>query len=216
MQASQPIGLLHHLFFNFLRQIQLADTLNIPLRFCRAVLCFAQLLVDGLHLLPQIIIPLILIHLAAHFGLNLFLQAQNFHFSGELFGHQRHSPANVQLFQHLLFLWIFQVGIPRDIIAQKSHFRVVCHIEGHVAVYFRRKVYIIHKKLPQAANHGLVPFGRLVWRAFLQRFHRHCIIRLGGFHFYHPSPADALHQYPENVAVDFENLLNAAHRAYFV
>ena len=56
----QPVNVLQKLLFLVLRQLQLLDFGGICIAFIQ-IIAFAQLLTDGLHLLAQIVVPLILV-----------------------------------------------------------------------------------------------------------------------------------------------------------
>ena len=105
MHAGQTFQFSKSFFFRFFRQIFLFDFFAVFIRLYRIFICFAQLLLDGLHLLAQIIIPLAFVDVVPDFGLNFIAQFQNFHLVINQASQSFETLLHIGNIQHFLFFF---------------------------------------------------------------------------------------------------------------
>ena len=78
--ARQPAQFLQRFFLHVIRHACAFDLLLQFFGIARAFILLAQFLLDGLHLLAQVVLALRLLYAVLHFGLNLVAQLLNFQF----------------------------------------------------------------------------------------------------------------------------------------
>ena len=108
------------LFFGLFGQIGLRDALFKLGHFVLAVFTVAEFLLNGLHLLIQVVLALGALHLAFDACLDLFLDLQNAHFALHMAIDLFQPVRDRQRFQNFLLLVHFDTQMTRDQIGQRS------------------------------------------------------------------------------------------------
>ena len=120
MHAFEPAELPFRFFGDFLRHLRLLDLSAILLDFFLQFVAFAKLLLDRLHLLPQIELALALVDFAARLRVDVVLDFENFDFLGQQFVNAAKPLDRIDQFENLLRLVDFQIEIGCDQIRQTS------------------------------------------------------------------------------------------------
>ena len=83
LHTGQTIRLLHELFTCFVRQRQGLNPAAIGIRLSAGILRLIQLIRDGTHLFPQVIIPLVFVHLLIDFVVDFFFNLKDLAFAAQ-------------------------------------------------------------------------------------------------------------------------------------
>ena len=110
------------LFAGFLAQLSLSDTGFQLGHFVLAVFAIAQLVLNGLHLLIQIVFTLRALHLGFNTGLDLFLDLQDRHFALHQAVNLLKPLRNAERLQQVLLLLNFDAEVPGHEIGQTRRF----------------------------------------------------------------------------------------------
>ncbi|OPY14804.1 MAG: hypothetical protein A4E69_00974 [Syntrophus sp. PtaB.Bin138] len=104
MHPGEPVQFALRLLLRLLRQVLFRDFLAVLLDLDLGLVRFAQLLLDRLELLAEIIFPLALVHVALDLGLDLAAQLQDLDLMIDQTGHLLEALLDVQGFQNPLLL----------------------------------------------------------------------------------------------------------------
>ena len=115
------------LFAGFFAELGREDTLFQLGQLVLAFLAVAQFLLNGLHLLIQIVFALSLFHLGFHPRFDLFLDLQDRHFALHMAKDLLKPLGHVQSFQDVLFQRDIRAQMPCDQISQTGRFGRVSH-----------------------------------------------------------------------------------------
>ena len=118
LHTGQAVGFFQQLGFHILLQAQRHDLAAVGVGFGMGILALAQLLADDMHLLTQIIVTLVFIHLIVDLVINLALHSQNFAFALQKIQQCIQPGRKRALVQHSLLILIFHQQIGGHVIAQ--------------------------------------------------------------------------------------------------
>src|SRR5579862_6351195 len=102
--ASQPAQLLQSFFFDVVRHACLLDFLAQLFGVARGFILLAQLFLDGLHLLAQVILALRLLYAVLHFALDLVAKLLDLELFRQVLVYLFQANTNVGRFQHILLV----------------------------------------------------------------------------------------------------------------
>ena len=132
----QPPHLLLRLLLHLVGHLGGADLLLQLVDLPGHEVALAQLALDGPHLLPQVILPLALVHLILHLGVDLVLQLQQVQLLGQEDAQLLQPGRRVEGLQDLLALGYVQLHDGRDQVRQPAR---IVHVHGrHVGILGQR------------------------------------------------------------------------------
>ena len=138
LHLAQALRLFFQLFGGFLRQAEGMDLVKIPLGLIADVVVPVQFGGDGPHLLPQIVVPLVLLHLVVDLVLNFLFKGQDLVLAIEQVQGGLKAAHQGVLLQNSLFVLVFEQKVRRDVLAQKGRVAAgkdgVHHILGHAGI----------------------------------------------------------------------------------
>ena len=102
--ARQPAQFLQGLFLHVVGHARRFNLLPQLLGVARGFVLLAQFLLDGLHLLAQVVLALRLLHAVLHFALDLVAQLLNFQLLGQVLVDLLQAHMNVGRLQHVLLV----------------------------------------------------------------------------------------------------------------
>ena len=117
----QLVALFEQLVPTGIGQRHLFDTFAVFFRFLQRVVLFPQFGGNHLHLLPQIVVPLVLIHLLPHPVMDGLLQFEHRHLAIHQTQQRLGTGMDIGLLQQLLLLFGAQFHLERDVIGQHAH-----------------------------------------------------------------------------------------------
>ena len=205
---SQPIQIPQDLFLRVLGKIQLKE---LPLIIGKLRLfVISQLFSDHLHLLTQIIIPLLLVDIRLGTLLNIQLQPLHFHFhSQESNGHFQ-TAHRIQLHQQTHLIRIIDTGILSDAICYKATAFCCKHPKLHRLCRKFSSIQIIGKQgIGLSAQCAAVDI--LTGSLLLHRSNTALQIRLRLQRLIDSGAVHTCHQNPERFTLRLQNLLNLRH-----
>ena len=210
----QPLHVLEKLLFHVLIQFQALDFRGVAFALV-FVLALAQLILNHLNLLAQIVIPLIFVHDLLGLLLNLRFQIQHLHLPVKKPQSHFQSADWVQLAQELSLVRELNAGIlgnaVGDIAAAVACHHVQIHCLGRMLGHLQiQPIQVIGLPAQCLGAHG-VPFLRL----------RHSLngtsqVRLGLGHLGNSAPAQAGDQNPQILPLGPQHLLDLGHGTHGV
>ena len=202
----QPFQVLKQLLFRGFLQIQGQDLLFIVGKF-RPVVPLAQFLADDLHLLPQIIIPLIPVDVGMGLLLNSGLQMEHLDLPTQQTQRAFQTAGGIELAQEFGLIRIVDTGILGNGIRQITGVAGGDHAQQNTLGRMLRQLHIGAVQGIGFPAHGMVPGGIRYLRL------RNCLhVRLQkGFksgQLPDPTPAQTGDQYPKGLPMGLEDLLD--------
>ena len=152
----QTVHILQKLLFLFLRQLQIADILNIGFKFI-FVAAFSQLFPDHLNLFPQIVIPVILVDGCTGFFLDFRFQPEHFHLLPQQTQCRLQPAHRIQLTKQLRLIREIDSGILRNGISHKAGAFTGYHLQIHCLGRMLRHLQILAIERSSFTPHRMGP-----------------------------------------------------------
>ena len=136
---GEPAALAEELFFGLLRQLQRADAAAVIVAALVAV-AVAELLVDGVQLLAQIVFALVLVHALLDLFGDLVFKIENIQLLRKKHRRLLQTADRMQLLEELLLFLIGKRGVLADKIGKIAGPRVLKQVGQRVAEIFRSQI----------------------------------------------------------------------------
>ena len=164
------------LFAGLLRELRVRDFLFKFSDFVRALFAVTQLLLNGFHLLIQIVLALRALHLGFHAGFDLLFDLKHRHFALHQPEHGFKPLCDNKLFQKVLLLIDLNTEMTRHKVSQFRRFPCLAHLSQRlfrdILLYFCVALELFGDRTHQSFN------GRFIAHFFAQRFGKGFKIRL--------------------------------------
>ena len=207
----QPVDFLGDPFRYFLGQILVLHLLAVFFRLGSPLVLFTQFLLDRLHLLPQEIFLLRLLHLLADPSADFLLDLKNLHLAVDNVRQQAEAFLDVDRRQQFLLVFQFQRQMPQNQVAEAIRI-----FDGdHRHQRFRRNLLAQFRPLLELAGQqtGLcLQFRRLAGGNLPEFLHFDFEIRIFLQITVDPGPVEAFHQHPHSPAGQLQQLLDLGDR----
>ena len=216
--AERLLGQAAHFFLQALPhhvgQRSLGDLLAVVADVVAAPLPFAQLGLDGLHLLPKVVVPLVVGHLLPGAVLDLHIQAQDLNFPAQQAVQTLQAAHGAQLLQHRLLVIVAHGDVLGNKVGDVAGVLAGQHVDEQVGSRLGGQVGVLLEHLIGGADQGLGLGG--VAPRLLLRDGPHLGLQIGGGadDLLQAAPAVALHHDPDVVpghAEDLPHLGDGAH-----
>ena len=175
---GQPAQFLVQLLPHLVGELGLGDLLPV-FGDLVAALSLAQLVLDGLHLLPQEIVPLLLGHLLPGLALDLCVQGEDVHLPLEQLIQLLQPTHRVQLLQNLLLVGAAHGDVLGDIVGDIARLLAGQQVDDQVGGNFRGQLAVLLEQVIGSPHQGLLPGGGPV-RGLLLRNFLHLGLQIGG------------------------------------
>ena len=198
-------GILHQLFLLLLRQVQGLDAGKVFIQL-RILVTFAQLFPNGLDLLPQIVIPLVLVHVGPGPVVDLGFQFQDLNFLPQHGNGHFQTLIGVHLAKKCCFIINIQAGILPDGVGQEAIVIAGEHLHLDHLTGMLGDFRIGGVKGIGFTPHGLT-FKRVRALPGGNRFHHAHEIGAGLLDLRDPATGQAGHKHPQIFILSLQNLL---------
>ena len=155
---GQTAQLLVQLLPHLVGELGLGDLLPV-LGDLVAALPLAQLVLDGLHLLPQEIVPLLLGHLLPGLALDLRVQREDVHLPLEQLIQLLQPAHRVQLLQNFLLVGAAHGDVLGDIVGNIARLLAGQQVDDQVGGNFRGQLTVLLEQVIGGPHQGLLPGG---------------------------------------------------------
>ena len=217
-QLGKSVHFLDELVLALLRQVQREHALAVALRL-RCGILLAQLGLDDLDLLAQVILALVFIHLGLELVLDLIFDLEDLGLLAQQADHHRQAAGDAQLLQNLLLGVHLDGQVLRDEVSQPARLAALRHGHLHVGRDAGRILCIFRKALLRRAHQRLrAALGHAV-DIVLQRLELRinaAVLFLGRFKLVDERARLALDQHADIVTRQAQDLPHHAHRADLV
>ena len=159
LHLAQTLGFLDELVLYLLGEMLFGNFGQVFLCLAQGVLPFPQLFVDGLDLLPQVIIPLALVHLDLDLVLDVLLQLEDVGLLGKHPQQKLHPPPGILGLQQELLFVKAHLGVLGDVVRKLAQVAPGHDLHHHVAGHLGQERRIGDKGLLGRTDHGHVPLG---------------------------------------------------------
>ena len=202
-QALEPPELAVCLLARVLGEVRRLDPLAQLVDLRLLLVAFAELLLDGLELFSQVVLPLALLDLGLNLGLDLRPELDHLELASEDLREPAQAPADVELLEELLLLGGRDPQRPGDQVGERGG---VVHV-GDRELQLLRQIRDLLDDLAEGPLH--VPGEGLELRRLLddigQRFDSRDQVRLLGHEVADPDPLRALDEDPDRAVRDLEH-----------
>ncbi len=120
LHAKEPVRLLEQLLTGFLGQRELGDAAAVLLGLDPGVLALVQLGGDGAHLLAQVVIPLVFVHLVVDLFVDLPLEAEHLVLPAQQLQQLFQAADEGVLLENGLPVLIFEQDVGGDVLAEED------------------------------------------------------------------------------------------------
>ncbi len=210
------IQLLKELPLRFRRQVQGQNPLPVKVQLLVGAFRLPQLLGDYLHLLPQIILPLVLIHLLPDLLLDVLLQAENLVFLLQQADDSLHPLHDAGFFQNLLLFLIVQLDVAGDIFRKIKGILRIHHVQDQLPRHFGNQVAVLTEEVlgrphqrPAVGTAGDAQPGGVI-------LHNAGKEGLGLGDGEEAGPVLSFHQHPEGLRLDADDLTGLRHHPHLI
>ena len=203
---GQTAQLLLQLLPHLVGQLGLGDLLAVVLDLRVAALALAQLGLDGLHLLPQVVIPLVVRHLLPGPVLDLHIQPQDLHLPGEQAVQPLQAAHRTQLLQDGLLVAVAHGDILGDKVGDIPRVLAGQHVDEQVGGRLGGQLGVLAEHLIGGADQGLGLGGALPRLLLLDGLHLRLQVRGGAQQALQAAPVHTLHHHPYVVAGGAQDL----------
>ena len=202
----QPLHVLQELLLRFLFQMEILNALGVGIKFVLVVL-FPKLLTDGLHLLAQEVVLLVLIDGGAGLLLNIPFQPEHFHLPAQKLDGSFQTADAVQLAEHFRLVREVNAGILGDGVGNEAAALAGQHpqLNGLGRMLAQLQIHAIQGIGLPAQRAGANGVRRLL---HTRRFHNAGKVRLALRQLCDLAPADAGDQNPQILSLRFQHLLD--------
>ena len=152
---GKAVAFLEKLFLAGGIQLERLDFLSIVIRFHAGIIAVAQFLADDVHLLPQIIITLVFVHLDIYFIVQFFLNGKHIAFLAQQHQQLFQTAQQGSLVEDGLFVLILEKQVGRHVFAQEKRIVRGDNIEHHVLGNLRAEGKVFLKAFLDAADERL-------------------------------------------------------------
>ena len=181
------------------------------------VLLLPQLGGDGLHLLPQVIIPLVLVHLLLDPVVDLLLQGEDLVLALHRLGQQLQPLEGAGLLQNLLLGFHVQHDVAGHVFRYVDGIVVDQHIGNDLLGHLGGEVTVFFKQLLHRPHQGVVHHRPdHPWPLKGHFLRQHLKVRVPGEDVHQPSPVQTVDQHPQGIILGFNDLADLRHHTYLI
>ena len=217
-QLGKAVHLTDELVLALLRQLEVKHTRAVAFRFCGYVL-FAELSLNDLDLLAQVVFLLVFVDLGLEFVLNLVFDLKDLGLLTEHADHHHQAAGNAKLFEDLLLGCHIDRNILGDIVSQIARIAALGYGQLHIGRQAGRILCVLTEALLRGAHECLrAAFGHAVnvVLEFLNLGIHAVLVLLGGDKVVRECAGLTLDQHADIVARQTQDLANLADRADLV
>ena len=211
---GKALYFLQKLFLCVLGHAAALNFFRIYLSVFAGILIIVQFTGNSAHLLAQIVIALVFVHLLVYFVLDVLFNAKHLHLAFEHIQNLFQTPQHCALVKKSLLFRIFQKKVGGDVVAQKSGVFTAQDGKHHILGKTRREGQIFFKCLLDAAQQRLCPRGLRRFYTAQRRGFCGCKQKTAaGIQRKQLSAVFALYQHLDQFVGDTQHLLHFRHNA---
>ena len=153
-ELCEAVCLADELLLALLRQLEVKDACAVGFRLGRRVL-LAELGLDDLDLLAQVVFPLVLVHLGLDFVLNFVFEFEHLGLLAEQADDHSQAARDAELFEDVLLDAHLNADVLRDVVGEEAGVAALGHRQLHVGRNARRVVGVLGEALLRRADKRL-------------------------------------------------------------
>ncbi len=213
---AQPLQFLEEFGLRFRRQLEGEYPGPVVVQFLVAVLALPQFLRDDLHLLPEIILPLVFVHLLPHPLLDALLQVEYLVLLLQQADDHLQAAGDAGFLQDALLDVIIDVDVGGDVLRKVEGVGGIHHAEHQFLGHLGGQVAVVPEQVLGRPHQGVAlgPVGHPGPGGVVHHQPGQEGLLLGDGH--QLGPVLALHQHPQRLRLDPDDLADLRHHPHLV